>query len=51
MGNAGARQLGLEKAFTEIGDCIAGLVSIIDKATRAETSGRVNGWDGSSWPW
>jgi hypothetical protein len=51
MGNTAARDAGLEKAFTEIDECIRGLVSIIDEATREKTSGHLPTWDGGEFAW
>lgn len=47
MGNIGARLAGLEKAFTEVDDCVEKMVAIIDGATRSETSGTYKTWDDS----
>ena len=51
MGNNGARKFGMEKAFTEVEDCVSGMVSIVDGATREKTSGRFPSWDGGDFPW
>jgi norsolorinic acid ketoreductase len=51
MGNAGARKFGMEKAFTEVNDCVSGLVSIIDGATKEKTSGHFCSCDGGELIW
>lgn len=51
MGNTAARAVGLEKASTEVDECIRGLVSIIDGATREKTSGHLPTWDGGEFAW
>jgi hypothetical protein len=51
MGNIAARDIGLEKAFTEVDECIRGLVSIIDEATREKSSGHLLTWDGGEFAW
>ena len=51
MGNAGARRVGMEKAYTEVDDCVDGLVSIIDAATKEKTSGHFSTWDGTDFRW
>jgi norsolorinic acid ketoreductase len=51
MGNIAARDIGLEKAFIEVDECIRGLVSIIDEATRERTSGHFLTWDGGEFAW
>lgn len=48
MGNHGAQLAGMEKAFTEIDECISKMVPIIDLATREKTSGTFQTWDGSN---
>lgn len=51
MGNNGAKKVGLEKAYTEVDECVAGMVTVIDGATREKTSGTYAVWDGSEFPW
>ena len=51
MGNIAARDIGLEKAFIEVDECIRGLVSIIDEATRESASGHFLTWDGGEFAW
>lgn len=47
MGNEGARSIGMEKAFTEVKECVDKMVAIVDNASRKETSGNYVTWDGS----
>lgn len=47
MGNHGARNFGLEKAYTETKECVDKMVVIVDEATHEGTSGRYVTWDGS----
>lgn len=51
MGNAGAEAAGVEKADITLEQSIAGLTSVIDKATREETSGKLMNYDGNVLPW
>ncbi|KAH7317783.1 hypothetical protein BKA65DRAFT_108015 [Rhexocercosporidium sp. MPI-PUGE-AT-0058] len=51
MGNAGAKGLGLEKAYTPTEECAAGFVKQIDEATREKTGGHFAGWNGEDFPW
>jgi hypothetical protein len=51
MGNAGAEAAGVHQADITLEDSINGLVSVIDKATREETSGNLMNYDGSVLPW
>jgi hypothetical protein len=43
--------MGLEKAYTEVDECIVGMVAVLDAATREKTSGTYAVWDGSEFPW
>lgn len=43
MGNAGARKLGLEKAFIEVDVSCDGIVQLIDAATKDSHGGKL--WD------
>lgn len=51
MGNTGAKQVGMEKAFTPVDECIAGMVKTIDESTREETGGKFQIWEGGEFPW
>ncbi|OJD32599.1 aflatoxin biosynthesis ketoreductase nor-1 [Diplodia corticola] len=51
MGNEAAKKFGREEAQVELADSVAGLVRVIDDATREKTSGRLMVWDGSELPW
>ncbi|KAL6716010.1 hypothetical protein ACLMJK_006972 [Lecanora helva] len=63
MGNTGARAIGLEKAFTETKDSVAGIVTQnsmgvnvltkfkIDAATKEKGSGSFAVWTGETFPW
>ncbi|KAK0108493.1 hypothetical protein ONS95_003297 [Cadophora gregata] len=51
MGNSGAEAAGIEKAEITLEESINGLVSVIDKATKEETSGKLMNYDGNVLPW
>jgi len=51
MGNAGAVANGLKEAPTTIQDCVDGMVSKIDTATREKTSGTFVSFDGEQISW
>ncbi|KAL4953369.1 hypothetical protein BDW69DRAFT_165439 [Aspergillus filifer] len=51
MGNAGAKMVGLEKAFITTGESVNGIMNVIDGATRESVGGRFKVWDGSEFPW
>lgn len=51
MGNDSARFFGIGKASETIEDSTAGLVAVIDNATRESTSGKFPGWSGEEFPW
>ena len=51
MGNAGAIAFGMEKATTSVEECVYGLVSQIDGATREKTSGRFLVFTGEEFAW
>lgn len=51
MGNESARFFGLEKATDTVEANTAGMVKVIDHATRDQTSGHFAGWDGEEFPW
>ncbi|KAG4434720.1 hypothetical protein IFR05_009797 [Cadophora sp. M221] len=51
MGNAGAEAAGTEKADITLEQSVTGLMSVIDKATREETSGNLMNYDGKVLPW
>lgn len=51
MGNAGAEAAGIEKADITLEQSVAGLTSVIDKASREETSGKLMNYDGNVLPW
>ena len=51
MGNEGAKSFGMEKASETIEASTAGLVAVIDNATRESTSGKFPGWSGEEFPW
>ncbi|PYH45083.1 SDR family oxidoreductase [Aspergillus saccharolyticus JOP 1030-1] len=40
MGNAAAKSIGLESAFSEVDDCASGIAKLIDGATRDSVGGR-----------
>ncbi|PYH92705.1 toxin biosynthesis ketoreductase [Aspergillus ellipticus CBS 707.79] len=50
MGNACAKSIGLDSAFTEVGECVEALVKLIDGATRETVGGRFIGWKGQEIP-
>ncbi|KAL2814907.1 hypothetical protein BDW59DRAFT_154100 [Aspergillus cavernicola] len=51
MGNAGAKSVGLEKAFQTVEESVGGVVKTIDGATRESVGGQFRVWDGSVFPW
>lgn len=51
MGNAGAEAAGVHQADITLEESVTGLLSVIDKATREETSGKLMNYDGSVLPW
>ncbi|KZP20403.1 putative aflatoxin biosynthesis ketoreductase nor-1 [Athelia psychrophila] len=51
MGDATASTLGLPRSTLTVKESVAGLVKIIDTATRAETSGTFASYDGSICAW
>ncbi|KAL4938166.1 hypothetical protein BDV06DRAFT_232079 [Aspergillus oleicola] len=51
MGNAGAKIVGLEKAFMTTEESVNGIASVIDGATRESVGGQFKIWDGSEFPW
>lgn len=51
MGTFGAKKVGLEEAYTPTDVCCAGMVKVIDEATREETSGTFAGWNGVPNTW
>jgi norsolorinic acid ketoreductase len=51
MGNHGAKHFGLGEAPDTIEANTAGMVDVIDKATRESTSGHFAGWNGEEFPW
>jgi norsolorinic acid ketoreductase len=51
MGNHGANHFGLGEAPDTIEETTAGMVDVIDKATRESTSGHFAGWNGKEFPW
>jgi norsolorinic acid ketoreductase len=50
MGNTGAQSLGLEKAEIEVEVSVAGLIKVIDSATRENASGKFWNYDGTTKP-
>lgn len=51
MGNDSAKSIGMDQATDTIEANTAGLVTVIDNATRESTSGRFAGWNGEEFPW
>ncbi|GME49574.1 Aflatoxin biosynthesis ketoreductase nor-1 protein [Neofusicoccum parvum] len=51
MGNMAANHFGITEAEITVDDSVAGIVKIIDNATREKTSGKLMVWDGSECPW
>ncbi|MCJ1431852.1 hypothetical protein MMC27_001207 [Xylographa pallens] len=51
MGNAGALANGLTEAPVSLKDCIEGMTTQIDGASREKSSGKFVAYDGSSLPW
>jgi len=51
MGNEGAEFLGLKQAPVQLGDSVKGLIDKIDNATREETSGTFQTFDGMGSAW
>ena len=51
MGNAGAEFLGVPGAGTPTVESVAGLVKVVDAATREKTSGHFQVFDGSESSW
>ncbi|KAI9647857.1 hypothetical protein NHQ30_004245 [Ciborinia camelliae] len=51
MGNAGAAAMGMESAPVSIEDSIKGMLEKIDNATREETSGTLQSFDETKYPW
>lgn len=51
MGNAGAVAMGMESAPVSIEDSINGMLEKIDNATREETSGSLQSFDETKYPW
>jgi len=51
MGNTGAKIVGLTEAYTPTDVCCAGIVKVIDGATREKTSGTFAGWNGEESAW
>ncbi|MCJ1377335.1 hypothetical protein MMC17_000430 [Xylographa soralifera] len=51
MGNAGALANGLTEAPVALEDCIEGMVTQIDGASREKSSGKFVAYDGSPLPW
>ncbi|ETI27394.1 hypothetical protein G647_09584 [Cladophialophora carrionii CBS 160.54] len=51
MGNAGAREFGLEKAQIMLEESIPGMVDVIDNATMDATAGKFMVYDGTEWAW
>ncbi|RDL42234.1 putative cytochrome 52A4 [Venustampulla echinocandica] len=50
-GNAAARFFGLPEANVTLDESVDGLVGILDKASREETSGKFLSYDGTAIPW
>ncbi|KAJ5697882.1 hypothetical protein N7488_011566 [Penicillium malachiteum] len=51
MGNAGAKAVGLEKAFQTVEESVSGIVKTIDEGTRESVGAQLRIWDGSQSPW
>ncbi|KAJ5522422.1 hypothetical protein N7527_006537 [Penicillium freii] len=51
MGNAGAKEFGLEKAFQTVEESAGGIVKTIDEGTRESVGGQLRVWDGTEFPW
>ncbi|KAJ5276725.1 hypothetical protein N7524_002878 [Penicillium chrysogenum] len=51
MGNAGAKTVGLEKAFQTVEESVGGIVKTIDEGTRESIGAQFRVWDGSQFPW
>lgn len=51
MGNSGAAAMGMESALVSIEDNIKGMSEKIDNATRKETSGILQSFDETKYPW
>jgi norsolorinic acid ketoreductase len=51
MGNAGAKAVGLEKAFQTVEESVGGIVKTIDEGTRESIGAQFRVWDGSQFPW
>lgn len=51
MGNAGATAIGLESAPVKIEESIKGMLEKIDNATREGTSGTLQSFDETKYPW
>ncbi|KAK3116868.1 hypothetical protein LTR53_002308 [Teratosphaeriaceae sp. CCFEE 6253] len=51
MGNSGARKLGLEAADITVDESVAGLVDVIDHATREGSSGKLIDFKGNVLEW
>ncbi|TGO48989.1 hypothetical protein BCON_0224g00170 [Botryotinia convoluta] len=51
MGNAGATAMGLESAPVKIEESIKGMLEKIDNATREGTSGTLQSFDETKYPW
>ncbi|KAJ6035992.1 hypothetical protein N7540_000271 [Penicillium herquei] len=51
MGNAGAKAVGLEKAFQTVEESVSGVVKAIDEGTRESVGAQLRIWDGSEFPW
>ena len=51
MGAAGAAAMGMERAPVDVEDSVQGMLEKIDNATRAETSGTLQSFDETKYPW
>lgn len=51
MGNDSAKFFGMGQAVDTIEASTAGVVAVIDNATRESTSGHFAGWSGEEFPW
>jgi norsolorinic acid ketoreductase len=51
MGNAGAKAVGLEKAFQTVAESVTGILKTIDEGTRESAGAQLRVWDGSQFPW
>ncbi|KAB2572375.1 putative sterigmatocystin biosynthesis ketoreductase stcE [Lasiodiplodia theobromae] len=51
MGNFAANHFGIAEAEITVEDSVAGILKIVDNATREKTSGKLMVWDGTECPW